>query len=287
MKKFFVLVLAAFIFISTASAVHAKVIAKESSVVKVNENINMGQGMTLNDLVAIRGNVNVKGNVNGDVVAVLGDVHLFPTAKVGGNVAAIGGRIIKDRGAVIAGRTNMIALVSKEGNMTKEAGEMDNLVGSYLWMCFSGILFFKVIITIGFIGLAMLTIAFFTARVGNISSCVERNWLNALLWGILGLILILPVALLLAITLIGIPLIFIEMLLISIAMTLGYIAVAQLIGKKVTKALKKPNQPMLIEAIWGIFILFLIDIIPIVGPIVKMLVLTIGFGAAITTKLGA
>jgi cytoskeletal protein CcmA (bactofilin family) len=281
------MVLAAFIFISAASAVHAKVIAKESSVVKVNENINMGQGMTLNDLVAIRGNVNVKGNVNGDIVAVLGDIHLFPTAKVAGNVVAMGGRVIKDKGAVISGRMNVIALGGGNVKMTKEAGAMDNMYGSFLWMCFSGMIFFKAVVTIGFIGLAMLTIAFFTGRVGKISSYAEKNWFNALLWGILGLILILPVALLLVITLIGIPLILVEMLLISMATTLGYIAVAQLIGKNITKALKKPNQPMLVEAVWGIFILFLIDIIPIVGPIVKMLALTIGFGAAITTKLGA
>jgi hypothetical protein len=289
MRKFIVPVLAAFIFISTASAVHAKVIVRDQSVVKVNEDINMGQDMSLKDLVAIKGNVNVKGNVSGDVVAVLGNVHLFPTAKVAGDVVAIGGKVIKDKGAIVAGKVSGSALAGEKARMTKEAGIMDNsMYGSYVWMCFfSGVLFFKAIMTIGFIGLAMLTIAFFTGRVGNISSFAERNWFNSLLWGILGMLLIIPAALLLMITMIGIPLIFIEMLLVSMAMTIGYIAVAQLIGKKVTKALKKPNQPMLIEAVWGIFILFLIDIIPVIGPIVKLLALTIGFGAALTTKLGA
>lgn len=287
MKKFIVMFLAVLIFISAAPAVHAKVIANAPSVVKVSENINMGQGMSLKDLIAIKGNINVKGNVNGDVVAVLGNIHLFPTAKVAGDVVSIGGSIAREKGSVVRGKVNVIMFGAGDVLKAKEAGEMDNMYGPYMGMIFSGVLFFKAITTIGFIGLAMLTIAFFMGRVGNISSFAERNWFNALLWGILGIILIVPVALLMVVSIIGIPLIFIEMLLISIAMTMGYIAVAQLIGKKITKALRKPNQPMLVEAVWGIFILFLIDIIPLVGPIIVFLASVIGFGAAIATKLGA
>jgi hypothetical protein len=76
------------------------------------------------------------------------------------------------------------------------------------------------------------------------------------------------------------------MVLLSMAMTVGSIAVSQLIGKKVTKALRKPNQPMIIEVVWGLVVLFLIDLIPVLGGLIKFLLITAGFGSAIITQLG-
>jgi hypothetical protein len=69
-------------------------------------------------------------------------------------------------------------------------------------------------------------------------------------------------------------------------MIVGYIAVSQLIGKKLTRAFRKPNQPMIVEVVWGLVILFLIDLIPVLGGIIKCLVVTFGFGSAIVTRLG-
>lgn len=280
MKKLFVLVLTAFILISMISISHARVLVKDTSIVKVNEDINMGQGLIFKDVVAINGNVNVKGDVGGDVVAVLGNVHLFPTAKVAGDVVSIGGKIVKDEGSKIKGEITEMA-ISKEG--VKMIEMYAPLIGT---MGMGGFLVFKVLMFLGFIGLAMIIISFMTKQIGVISSKIEKQWLKTLLWGILGYILICPVAILLAITIVGMPLIMVEAVLVSIALTMGYIAASQLIGKKFTKAIRKPNQPMIVEVAWGLAILFLIDFIPFLGPLVKCLVLTMGFGSAIVTKLG-
>ena len=279
MKKFFVLFLAAFLLVSMVSISHARVLVKDSSVVKVNEDINMGQDLIFKDLVTIKGNINVKGDVGGDVVAVLGSVHLYPTAKVAGDVVSVGGKVIKDDGAKIKGNTTEIA-IGKEGVNNMPACPLIGIAG------LTGCLFFKVLMIIGFIGLAMLVVSFFTGEIGNVSACVERSWSRAFLVGILGMILILPLAFMLLISIVGIPLILIEMVLISMAMTVGSIAVSQLIGKKVTKALRKPNQPMIIEVVWGLLILFLIDLIPFIGGLIKCLLITAGFGSAIITQLG-
>jgi len=279
-KKLFVLVLTAFILISMISISHARVLVKDTSIVKVNEDINMGQGLIFKDVVAINGNVNVKGDVGGDVVAVLGNVHLFPTAKVAGDVVSIGGKIVKDEGSKIKGEITEMA-ISKEG--VKMIEMYAPLIGT---MGMGGFLVFKVLMFLGFIGLAMIIISFMTKQIGVISSKIEKQWLKTLLWGILGYILICPVAILLAITIVGMPLIMVEAVLVSIALTMGYIAASQLIGKKFTKAIRKPNQPMIVEVAWGLAILFLIDFIPFLGPLVKCLVLTMGFGSAIVTKLG-
>jgi len=279
-KKLFVFALTAFLLVSMVSISHARVLVKDSSVVKLNEDINMGQDLIFKDLVAIKGNINVKGDVGGDIVAVLGSIHLYPTARVAGDVVSIGGKIEKDEGAKVKGEITEI-VIGKGGEKMVEA-----YAPLVMTMGMGGFLVLKALAFLGFIGLSMIIVSFMTGQIGTISSKIEKEWLKTLLWGILGFILICPIAILLAITVIGIPLIIVEMILVSIAMLAGYIAVSQLIGKKFTKAIRRPNQPMMIEVILGLTILFLVDLIPVLGMIVKCLALTFGFGSAIITKLG-
>jgi type III secretory pathway component EscU len=92
--------------------------------------------------------------------------------------------------------------------------------------------------------------------------------------------------LLLLVTVVGIPLILVQIILISLAFFLGTISVAQIIGKRILKAAKRANQPMLFEAVVGLAILFLAELVPILGWVVKAVVLMIGFGGAISSKLG-
>lgn len=279
-KRFIVLLLASVLLASCVSASYARVIVRGDSVVKMGEDINMGEGLKFNDLVAIKGNVNVKGTVKGDVVAILGSVHLYPKADVMGDVVTIGGGVIRDAGSKIGGTVNEIP-INKEG--TGMAAGYIPMMGI---MATGGFLMFKVLAFLGFIGLAMIMVSFMTRQIGAVSSMIERQWLKSIIWGILGLILIPLVALLLVITIIGIPLVVIELVIVSLAMTVGYIAIAQLIGKKFTKAIRKPNQPMVVEAIWGLLILFLIDLIPVLGPVIKCVAVIMGFGAAVVTKIG-
>lgn len=280
MKKFIVFVLAALLLTSCAALCDARVIVRDKSVVKIGEDINMGEELHLKDLVAIKGNVSVKGIVDEDVVAVLGSITLYPTAKVNGDVVAVGGNIVRHEGSQVKGDIVEIGISKGGANMIASYAPFIGIVG------IGGFLVLKVLVLLGFIGIAAILVSFMTPQIGVISSNIEKEWVKALLWGILGALLICPVALLLAVTIIGIPLILIEILFVSIAMTMGYVAVTQIIGKKFTKAIKKPNQPMLIEVIWGLVILFLIDLVPFAGPIIKGLVATIGFGGAIVTRLG-
>ena len=282
MKKLFVFALAAFLLISIATVSHARVLVKDSSVVKLNEDINMGQGLIFKDLVAIKGNINVKGDVGGDIVAVLGNIHLFPTARVAGDIVSIGGKIVRDEGAKVKGEITEIIIGKGKGGEKMAEVYAPLVVG----MGVGGLLLLKALAFLGFIGLSMIIVSFMTGQIGAISSKIEKEWLKTLLWGIAGFVLIGPIAILLAITVIGIPLIIVEMILVSIAMFAGYIAVSQLIGKKFTKAIRRPNQPMIVEVLWGLAILFLVDMIPVLGMIVKCLAMTFGFGSAIMTRLG-
>lgn len=55
------------------------------------------------DVVTLRGTIYVKGEVDGDVVAVFGSVELDSTAYVDGDVVSVGGKIYRENGAIVDG----------------------------------------------------------------------------------------------------------------------------------------------------------------------------------------
>lgn len=285
MKKIALFLLVALMAVTFVSAADARVIVRDKSVVKIAEDINMGEGLSFTDLVAIKGNINIKGSANGDVVAVLGNVHLYKTAKVAGDVVVVGGSVIKDAGAVVKGNITelgMGAVMASKGGR----GMVNQMPDYTMAAAMAGTLFFKLLVFLGFVGLSVIIVSFMLKQVGSISSRIEKQMLNSFLWGVLGFLLIVPVAFLLMVTIIGIPLIAIELLFVSVASVLGKIAMSQVVGKKFAKAIKRPGQPMLVEVVWGLLLLFLVELIPFVGGLVTLVVVTTGFGAAILTKCG-
>jgi hypothetical protein len=143
----------------------------------------------------------------------------------------------------------------------------------------------SLLVLLGFLGLALLLSALIPENLGTAVALLERSFTNALLFGIFWVIMVIPIAILLAISIIGIILIPLEILLIVLALIIGYIASAIFIGKSVLLALKKAPVPF-VDAILGILILFMIGFVPIIGPIMKTFFLIAGFGAVIATRFG-
>ena len=139
---------------------------------------------------------------------------------------------------------------------------------------------------LGFLALALLTVALLPKPVGLISSAVENHTLKVGLWGILAMALIVPLAILLAVSVVGIVLIPLYVFLVVCAFLTGYIAVARLIGNKITIALKTPDRPMLWETFLGLIVLWAIGWVPIVGWLVKGLSALLGLGGVIVSLLG-
>jgi hypothetical protein len=105
-------------------------------------------------------------------------------------------------------------------------------------------------------------------------------------WGLGGLVLIVPLAVLLAISVIGIVLIPLEMTIVLCAVLIGFISVSQLVGRKLFAVLKRNDQSMMRETVWGLIILWLIGWIPYVGWMIKVCAIVIGMGAVLLTRFG-
>ncbi|MDD5170784.1 MAG: hypothetical protein PHN75_18350, partial [Syntrophales bacterium] len=108
-----------------------------------------------------------------------------------------------------------------------------------------------------------------------------------LLWGILGLIVVVPLAILLTISVIGIVLIPLEIILVVCASLLGLIAVSRLIGEKAYLLFfRRSDQHMIRQTFWGLVIIWLIGWIPVIGWMIKVIAITVGLGAVIYTRFG-
>ena len=105
---------------------------------------------------------------------------------------------------------------------------------------------------------------------------VQQNTLKALLLGILGLVVLVPLAVFLAITVIELPLVALEVFIVGIAFLVGYITIAQLIGDKIAALLKRPALNALWVTLLGLLILWLIGWVPFLGSLVKAVVIVLG-----------
>ncbi len=242
-------------------------------IVKIANDVVVEEGEHVGDAVAVGGNVTVKGTVEGDAVAVGGSVTLESRAIVEGDVVSIGGKIHKAPGAKIH---NDMVEVDAPG-----ISSFKNAMPEWHWR--SWLQGFRIVTFIGFIALALLIVAIMPRQIGLISNAIESDTLKTVLWGLLGMALIVPGALLLTMSIVGIPLVPVELILVVCAAITGYIAIAQLIGKKMAIALKRTDLPIFWETFWGVFMLGIIGFVPVLGWLVKGIASLIGFGAVILT----
>ena len=246
--------------------------------VKFGRNVIVTQGMKVHDAIAIGGQVTVEGEVERNVVAVAGSVLLDSSAVVGGDVISVGGIIEKEEGARVQGDQVEVALPGFSSFiMSLSQGDWRGL--SWVFR-----LIF-LIASIGFMALALMVVLLIPRPIGIISAAIEHNTLKMAGWGLLGIFLIVPVAILLAVSIIGIVLIPVEIIFVVCALLMGYIAVAQLLGKRITFLLKKPNQPMFWETLWGLIVLWAIGWIPVLGGLIKSVAGLLGLGGVIFSLL--
>ena len=271
--------LACFLAMALVLGLQSLAAAEDRTIVKFGSDLVIEEGMRVRDAVVIGGHITVNGVVEHDVVAVAGSVMLGSEAVVGRNAVSVGGTIDRAEGAEVQGDIVEVNIPGLASALT-----------AAFWSNWEGLRWALTIISfiafLGFLALALLTVALLPKPVGLISSAVENHTLKVGLWGILAMALIVPLAILLAVSVVGIVLIPLYVFLVVCAFLTGYIAVARLIGNKITIALKTPDRPMLWETFWGLIVLWAIGWVPIVGWLVKGLSALLGLGGVIVTLLG-
>lgn len=250
------------------------------------------------DVVALFGSVTVKGAVSGDAVAIGGDVDVQSTGMVEGNAVSVGGSVIKRGGAVVEGEKISVGIFRGQPIRISPfiANRFPVTTISFI------IRFFKILFLI-FLGIVVISVA--PKQTTKVKAKIEQNFVKSGLMGLLAQILILPIFLLLIITIIGIPLaLLLEPILILVALVLGYTAVCMFIGEKIKQHTSLKPDTRIMVLIIGILAVELVPliarmvgffgcvlspltlIITIIGWLIGYVVITVGFGAAVMSRLG-
>jgi hypothetical protein len=275
MKRGFTCLLVLLALLGYTTAVHAEA----TSVVKINNDVTIEENMKVRNVFVLRGQITISGTVEQSVVAIGGSIVLTRTAVVNGDVVALGGIIVMGKGADVHGTLTEI----NSSNISAAISDLlsDDWEGwSWLFAIFSVVVFFAILI------LALLIVALIPKPIQVIAETIKTNTFKVSLSGLLGLLLIVPIAVLLTISVIGIVLIPLEMILVVSAALLGFIAVSQLVGRRVLMLIKRTGGGVIRQTFWGLITLWLIGWIPYVGWIIKVLAVVLGLGGVIMTRFG-
>ncbi len=198
--------------------------------VSIGEDVTIAEGEVVEgDAVTVGANLTINGTVKGDAVATGGDVVLGPKAVVGGDVVTAGGKLTVSPGAkiggekvIVSGRFAGLKHLKWLGLAKEEPGAVKGVIKLVKEVVFFGLLMF----------VALLLTVFLPRHLGRVSEHLTGDFPRAALLGV-GIMILLPIGLvLMAITIVGIPIIPLVLLATFIAGLAGYVAFAQIIGRR-------------------------------------------------------
>ena len=226
----------------------------------------IGKGLTIG-----AGNSTIGSEVTGDITAGVGQLTFTPNAKVSGNVT-----YWSDVDAQIQPGAQILGKIVHNFPPKPDKEKAAKAMGTFA-LAVKVISFISALI-IGFLLIKFLPI--FTQRTAN---TISKNALKSLGMGILALILTPIIAVILLVTIVGIPLAFILLVAFAIELYLAKIFVSLVIGQKILKFLgqKAGNGWSLVL---GLIVFMIVTMVPIIGWIVALIVLLLGLGAIVLQK---
>jgi cytoskeletal protein CcmA (bactofilin family) len=221
--------------------------------------------------------VTLSNGVGGDITLNAERLTITSTANIDGNIkyTSLNEASIQS-GAIISGE--MSHFIPERPDRGKiDNGIIAGIAGiAVLWRILSYLMIFV-------IGLILILIA--KKRLTLMQSVVQKNPWQTLGWGALILIATPIAAIIIMITVIGLPLGIISLLLWGIALYLSQIPVALLLGRLILRQNRKLDSTgIVIGALaLGLLVLIILRLIPIIGWIVGLLVIVFGLGTLITS----
>ena len=214
--------------------------------------------------------------VDGDLNVIFGDAEIAGTVR--GDVNTLFGRCVKIEGAEIDGQEHC---VTSDGARTV----VPWLIGASTFGAFAE-QNTRMLVKLGANAVVLLVFLLFPLRMRLALDRVERHPGLAALIGACALVAVVPVAILLAISLVGIPLIALEIAGIFVGIWLGTGAIALLVGRRLAELVWPTHTPSPLWAlVLGLVVVSAAETVPVVGWAVTALVWLTGLGAAILAFL--
>jgi hypothetical protein len=266
-------------------------------------NQEIGSGSTHNGTLAVaRGNLDVRGRVTGNAIAVHGDVIVHPGGSVGGNAIAVDGRV-RTAGGIVEGDVRSIRGLTGS-ILAAAAGSARDERPLTTWDAIKLVIgWFAILFAIG-IGVLL----FAERNLDGVVAALEQQFSRAFWVGLLAQLAAIPALLLvllgLAISLIGILLIPFAIVAYVIALaglcTLGFLAVARFTGRAFFRDRANSRAVSLRSLSFGLVIYLGLWFLaaafvwnPVAGSMLRAVAfagswvaLTFGLGATLLTRAG-
>jgi cytoskeletal protein CcmA (bactofilin family) len=220
------------------------------------------------------GEVTLDGQVDGDVLVVSGSVEIEPRAVIQGDLNWAGGTVTLDEDARVLGSvTRPIESPSAE---TEEQAQGWRWVSLFLTLPL-------------LIALAYITTRFLPGPLANIEQAATRHVIPSAALGLLAWVVGLSFLLLIAYTILLIPLSLIGFFVMLIAATYGTVPYAIYIGRWISRRMRwNASRPL--QAVMGMVVLSLLveiaRLIPLVRTVFPLLLFTAGLGSVLLTRFG-
>ena len=226
-------------------------------------------------LQATGGEVRLSGTVGGDAMVRSGELHIAPGTRIDGKLVYRGPDApVVPEGATIAGgvefhETSAHRWVDRDTHVAVDAGRA---VGSMLWF-------------VGVFAVAALFTAIFPAFSTQAATMIGRDPWTSLGIGLAVLVCMPFVAVVLLITIIGIPLALLLVPVYLVLMFLGWVTAALFLGERLLEFARR-GQPVgigwrILALLAALIALWLLRRIPYAGPLIGLAALSAGIGALV------
>jgi hypothetical protein len=254
---------------------------KAQEVVVLRGNLRMEPGSEAEQVTTIAGSIELApgASVEREVVAILGDIHVGPGAHVGSDAVSIGGKIIIDQGGDIEGQQVSVNIPGVASLLTG-LGPLKPVSTPNRWLRAVAILAEFVMFFV--LGLLFLVLA--PRRLEAVTASLGHQPLKTVLIGLLATVAMPVLTVLLAVTIIGIPLVAVQVLGIAVAAVLGFSGLALFVGR--SAALKLDRGGTVLRLAIGTALLVVLGQIPVFGTMAWIAAWLLVFGAVVRTRFG-
>lgn len=242
--------------------------------------ITLDAGSRARDVSAVMGSASLAAGASArEVIAVLGNVEIGPGANVDQDVVSVGGRVHVDPSAHVGGSTHSVSFPSLPQLPGKVSFHLFPDIPTPIVAVFQILIRFAVLFVLG-----LMVLAIMPRRMEAVSGAIVAGPARSLLAGLLGSVGMLVLAILLAVTVIGLLLIPVQVLLIAGGGILGITALTHYLGRLLP--LPPGRRTMVLELAAGTLIFSIVAEIPVVGAMVWVATWFLAFGAVVRTRFG-
>ena len=231
----------------------------------------VSEGVITRDLVVFGGNADIQSVIGRDTFVMGGNVHLGPKATVGRDLTTVGGTSTLDPGATV-GRDKTAVGGPGGGGFTP----MHSFGGPDIGSLFPGALL---------VLLAALAMAIFPRQLTVTASLAEARPVVSFGLGCVGILGGFALAILLAITVILIPVSLVLTIGIALAWIFGWAGIYLVVGNRLLKAADQKPQPFLAVIVGGA-VFALLSLVPLAAIPIGLIGGSIALGAALGSRFG-